>query len=114
MVTRGLFFSGMLTVAAILAAIPAAASRDEQHEASSGKPTRIFSFFSCTNHHPYQGAAFVEHGTVTYKDVVGNRCGSVAEPAREVWYTSPPGFTGEDTVTFPFSGGSTIIHVTVH
>ena len=92
-----------------------ASSRNEEREAQSGKPTRIFNFFDCTSHIPWQGTAFVDHGTVTYKDVTQKRCGNPSEPAREVWYTSPPGFTGVDTVTFPFSGGaSTIFTITVH
>ena len=43
----------------------------------------------------------VEHGTVTLKDVQVNQCGNPNEPAKEVWYTSAPGFKGVDIVKFP-------------
>jgi hypothetical protein len=41
--------------------------------------------------------------------VIQNSCGNSNEPARQVWYTPLPGFRGIDKVTFPFSGGRTLI-----
>ena len=38
---------------------------------------------------------------MTLKDVQINQCGNANEPAKEVWYTSAPGFKGVDTVRFP-------------
>jgi hypothetical protein len=84
-----------------------------QKEASSGKPTRIFTFFNCMLHKPWYGTAFVEHGTVAYKQVTQKRCGNASEPAREVWYTSPPGYKGTDTVTFPIGSSSTVFNISV-
>jgi hypothetical protein len=79
----------------------------------SGKPTRIFIFMSCATHQPWYGAAFVEHGAVAYKDVTLKKCGSDREPAREVWYTSTPGYKGTDTVTFPSGPTSAVLYISV-
>ena len=71
-------------------------------KAKSGQPTLIGHLYSCTTHSPPGDAgASVEHGTVTLKDVQINQCGNPNEPAKEVWYTSAPGFKGVDTVKFP-------------
>src|SRR5271157_723700 len=45
--------------------------------ARSGQPSRIWNFYDCTTHSPVSevAGAFVEHGSVSFKDTVGNRCG---------------------------------------
>jgi hypothetical protein len=106
---------GAMAIAAILA-LPQSGRAfgvNYQKEAPSGKPTRIFTFFNCTLHKPWYGTAFVEHGTVAYKETTQKRCGNASEPAREVWYTSPPGYKGTDTVTFPFGSSSTVFVISV-
>jgi hypothetical protein len=65
-------------------------------EASPGAPTLLFTWYSCTKHRPYEGTASVSNGTLTYKNIVKNVCGNSDEPARELWYTPNPGFTGTD------------------
>ncbi len=84
-------------------------------QAKSGQLTHIWNFFLCTRSRVPAGANgfFVEHGTVTIKDVTQNRCGSANWPAREVWYTSPPGFRGVDTITFPMGQSAIILNVAV-
>jgi hypothetical protein len=74
--------------------------------ARSGVTTRIVAFFDCVMHVPFQGSAFVEHGSLTYKETKGNFCGNPNEPVREVWYTSNPGFVGVDKAVFPLGGAS--------
>jgi hypothetical protein len=78
-----------------------------------GEPTRIFTFLNCMFHKPWYGTAFVEHGSIAYKEVTQRRCGNADEPARDVWYTSPPGYKGTDTVTFPFGSSSTVFNISV-
>ena len=95
-----------VTIGVMLAAVQSAAGiREKTVEARPGNPTLIFTFWRCGAGGasvPYQGTAFVEHGTLTYKDVTNSRCGSPNWQTREVWYTSSPGFKGVDTVTFPW------------
>jgi hypothetical protein len=89
-------------------------NREEQRDARSGAPTRIYSFYDCATKTPYMGTGSAGHGSVSYKDTVGRACGRADEPIREVIYTSNPGFTGADTVTFPRGGGkATIIDLNV-
>ena len=92
---------------------PTLAGEYSKH-AKSGEATRIWSFYSCTTHAPSSpSGAFVEHGSVVYKDATIDRCGNANEPAREVWYTSNAGFKGLDKVTIPWRKRATIIDVTV-
>jgi hypothetical protein len=80
-------------------------------EASSGAPTLLFTWYNCTSHRPYQGTASVINGTLTYKNVVKNICGNSDEPAREIWYTPNPGFTGTDkAITHNVLHVSIIVH----
>ena len=78
-----------------------ATTRIEHAEASSGKPKLIYTFWSRATHRPWEATAFVENGALEYKDTTKTRCGNSIERAREIWYTSNPGFAGVDTVTFP-------------
>jgi hypothetical protein len=89
--------------------------RTEYFTVASGKPALLISFYDCRLHNPWQGTAFVDHGTVSYKETTEKRCGG-DEPVRQVWYTSPPGYKGEDAVIFPTRGNwnSTILKITVH
>ena len=103
---------------AIFAVQPTTAyARESQFQAhaKSGEPTRIRTFYNCKRHLPGGGGgAFVEHGTVTVKYVIQNRCGNANEPTNEIWYTSTPGFKGLDTVTLPLGGRTKVnIEVTV-
>jgi phosphate/sulfate permease len=98
-----------------LSAAQAFGDRVGSKNAKSGEATRIWMFFNCNSHAPFSGTGFVEHGTLSFKDAVSNKCGNASEPVREVWYTSNPGFTGADTVTIPTgSKGSVVISVAVH
>jgi hypothetical protein len=48
------------------------------------------------------------------KFVPQNNCGNAQEPTKEIWYVSPAGFKGLDTVTFPMGARSKmILNVTV-
>ena len=84
-------------------------------ETKSGDSVYMGGFISCTDHIPYEGTAFVQHGKVTMKHIVVNQCGNPKEPATVYWYVSEPGFKGDDEVIFSYVSGSTlIVHVTVH
>lgn len=84
-----------------LLASPALAGEYSSH-ATSGEGKRIWMFYDCRHHAPSApNGAFVDHGSVTYKDGVHDRCGNANEPVWEVWYTSTPGFKGSDKVTIP-------------
>ncbi len=115
------FLIGALIAAAGLSA-PLFANASVYHTyveraVSSGAPTRIWVFYNCVGRKfsPYSGTAFAEHGTVTYRETLLNRCGLTNVQAREVWYQSERGFTGIDKVTFPRGHGhSEIFAVTVH
>ncbi|MGO8797599.1 MAG: hypothetical protein ACLQE9_05000 [Roseiarcus sp.] len=81
-----------------------------ERTAAAGAPTHVWTFYNCINcigrkRWPFSGSAFVEHGTVEFKDSVKNRCGLANLPTREVWYTSAPGFSGLDKLTFPRGHG---------
>jgi hypothetical protein len=98
---------------AVSSGLPAsAAARVLNKYAKSGQPTLIYTFWSCSDTPPGgANGSFVEHGTVTTRDVILHKCGDVFEsapgmdvPGREIWYTSNPGFTGLDTVTIPSRG----------
>jgi hypothetical protein len=91
----------------------ASASEYNSH-AKSGQAALVGHLYSCSSHVPGgDGGYRVEHGTVTLKDATYNACGNPNEPAREVWYTSTPGFKGVDRVTFPMgkrgNGGITYV-----
>ena len=90
-------------------------NRIYEKTAQSGKPTRLFSFFNCGRHViAIARGAFVEHGTIEYKDATQKRCGNADEPVVEVWYTSNPGFVGVDVVTMPMGATQFFItHVAV-
>jgi hypothetical protein len=104
--------SVVLVISSALSAT--AANRVLNKYAKSGQPTLIYTFWSCSDKPPGGGnGSFVEHGTVTTREVVLHKCADVFEsapgvdvPAREIWYTSNPGFTGLDTVTIPSPGRS--------
>jgi hypothetical protein len=106
-----------ITLGLLWSACQIAYAHSMQHYVSaiSGQPTHIWNFFNCRTHFPMgTTGSFVEHGTVTVKELsTQNRCGNANEPAREVWYTSPPGFKGIDTITFPAGSGRVIFEVTV-
>jgi hypothetical protein len=73
--------------------------------AKSGTPKLIQVYFDCKNHLRFGDTGrFVEHGTITIKDAVQQRCGNANEPVKEIWYTSEPGFVGVDSVTQVFPG----------
>jgi hypothetical protein len=100
------------SIAAALLAPVCAATAGAYHtyverNAASGVNTRVWLFANCIGrkHSPFMGTAFVEHGTVTYRETTTNRCGLAGVPTREVWYQSPPGFVGVDKLTFPRGGG---------
>jgi hypothetical protein len=78
-----------------------AGARTEQATAKSGVPTKMFTWVNCITHKPYEGTLFVQHGTIEYKDSTTTLCGTAAEPSRELWYTSTPGFKGADTLSIP-------------
>jgi hypothetical protein len=74
---------------------------------AAGVPTHIWTFASCTGRirYPFSRTAFVEHGTVAFKESTGTRCGLPNVITREVWYTAAPGFVGVDRLTFPRGHG---------
>ena len=85
-----------------LQASPVLAGEYSSH-AKSGETKRIWMFYDCRHHAPSApNGAFVDHGKVTFKEGVQNRCGNDNEPVWEVWYTSVPGFNGSDKVTIPW------------
>ena len=100
-------FPGALAIAALITPFhvskAAAFYSHVERSAPSGIPTHIWTFYNCVGRirYPFTGTAFVEHGAVTFKEGVKNRCGLRDVITREVWYTSNPGFTGIDRVTFP-------------
>jgi hypothetical protein len=111
---------GALAIAAALAPPPAATAKayrtHVERNAAAGATTRIWSFYNCIGRaqYPFSGAAFAEHGTVTFTEAVKNRCGNPNTVTREVWYTPEAGFTGVDQVTFPRGrGNAEIFAVTV-
>jgi hypothetical protein len=99
-----------------ISAMPVSAS-DIMHNthARSGQLSRIWEFYDCKLHTPIGNTgSYGERGTVTVKFVPQNNCGNAQEPTNEVWYVSPAGFKGLDTVTFPFGARSKmILNVTV-
>ncbi len=91
----------IILVAALFVGQAAQATMMEFHKtAKSGQPTLIGHIFDCKSHSPVGNAGALEHGAVTLKDVQMNQCGNPNEPAKEIWYTSTPGFKGVDTVQF--------------
>jgi hypothetical protein len=107
---------GAIAIAAMLGLTQSACAigQDYKKEVLSGKPTRLLTFLNCTSHTPYYGTAFVDHGVLAYKATTQRRCGNASEPVREVWYTSPPGYKGTDTVTFSRLYFPTIYKIVVH
>ena len=109
------FHSGMAFCT--MSATPASAS-DIVHNthARSGQLSRIWTFFDCKLHSPIGNTgSYGARGTVSVKFVPQNNCGNANEPTNEVWYVSPAGFKGLDTVTFPFGARSKmILNVTVN
>jgi hypothetical protein len=110
-----------LSVAALCAFVQsatAAAYRTYvERTAAAGVPTHIWTFANCIGrtHYPFSRTAFVEHGTVTFKESTGTRCGLANVITREVWYTSAPGFVGVDRLTFPRGHGhAEIFAIIVH
>lgn len=109
----GIFISAALSV--FVVADPSAAGVREANAAvDSGVPTRIWRFYNCHNHIPSERTAFVDHGTLDYRPSATERCGNPSEPVREIWYTSPMGYHGADSIVFPGKRHPhTIIRVTV-
>ena len=67
-----------------LRASPTSAGEYSSH-AKPGEATRIWMFYDCRHHTPSApSGAFVDHGSVSYKDGVHDRCGNVSEPVWEV------------------------------
>jgi len=101
----------------MISAMPASAT-DIAHNthARSGQLSRIWTFFDCKLHSPIGNTgSYGARGTVSVKFVPQNNCGNANEPTNEVWYVSPAGFKGLDTVTFPFGARSKmILNVTVN
>src|ERR1700722_2444190 len=118
MTLRKLIFSASLSGMAIctISAMPASAS-DIMHSmhARSGQLSRMWTFFDCRSHSPIGNTgSYGARGTVTVKFVPQHNCGNAQEPTNEVWYVSPAGFKGADTLTFPFGAHSKmILNVTV-
>ena len=84
-------------------------------ETKSGAPVFIAKFIDCQYHGPYEGTAFVQHGTVTMKRVTTRECGNPNEPATVYWYVSNPGYKGFDEVNFSYvSGSALIVRIIVH
>lgn len=110
----GASLSGMASCT--ISTMPASAS-DITHSthARSGQLSRIWTFYDCKLHSPIgNSGSYGERGTVTVKFVPQNNCGNAQEPTNEVWYVSPAGFKGLDTVTFRFGSPSKmILNVTV-
>jgi hypothetical protein len=100
----------------MISATPASAI-DITHSthARSGQLSRIWTFFDCRSHSPIgNNGSYGAHGTVTVKFVPQKNCGNAQEPTNEVWYVSPAGFKGLDTISFPFGARSRItLNVTV-
>lgn len=100
-----------LSVAALFATVQfatAAAYRTYvERTVAAGVSTHIWTFASCTGRirYPFSRTAFVEHGTVAFKELTGSRCGLANVITREVWYTPAPGFVGVDRLTFPRGHG---------
>jgi hypothetical protein len=69
--------------------------------AKSGQPADIGFFWDCKTHIPLDFTSFIEHGTISFRDSFKNRCGNAQEPVKEIYYTSTPGFKGNDTAIFP-------------
>jgi hypothetical protein len=91
-----------------------AGSWEVSAQAKSGEPTRIRVFFDCRLHAPFWlNGAFVEHGSIVFKEATLRACGNANEPVRELWYTSNPGFKGVDKVVLPAGQGTGTIDVTV-
>ncbi len=115
---RKLIFEAWLSGMAfcMISALPAFAS-DIMHNthARSGQLSRIWEFYDCKFHNPIGNTgSYGERGTVTVKFVPQNNCGNAQEPTKEIWYVSPAGFKGLDTVTFPMGARSKmILNVTV-
>ena len=64
---------------------------------------------------PLETLEAMARGTVTIKFVPQKNCGNAQEPTNEVWYVSPAGFKGVDTLTFPFGARSKeVLNVTVN
>jgi len=105
----------MALQAALLWCFAAQASQIFSAHAKSGQATLIRRFYDCQRHNPAGDAgAWVEHGSVTVKDVFRAVCGNAQEPVREVWYTSAPGFIGVDKVTFQIGRSfQLVVNVTV-
>jgi hypothetical protein len=83
-------------------------------ETKSGVPIFIVKFIDCQYHGPYEGSAFVQHGTVTMKRAATRECGNANEPATVYWYVSNPGYKGLDEVNFSYvSGSAMIVRITV-
>jgi hypothetical protein len=99
-----------------ISVLPASAT-DIVHSthARSGQLSRIWTFFDCRSHTPIGNTgSYGARGTVTVKFVPQKNCGNAQEPTNEVWYVSPAGFKGLDTLTFPFGAHSKmILNVTV-
>ena len=108
---------GGLVILTLMSFFPCADARAAQYsipvvrhvETRSGVAVFIGNIVSCTDHSPYEGTAFVQHGKVTMQRVTINHCGNPKEPATRYWYVSDPGFKGLDEVNFPLASGSTLI-----
>ena len=118
---KGRLVLSSLTIVALIALLqPTAAAAYRayvERTAASGVPTHIWTFSNCIGRkqYPFAGTAFTEHGNVTFKEGVKSRCGIANVVTREVWYTSPVGFTGVDRVSFPRGHGrSEIFAILVH
>ncbi len=91
----------IILVAALFLGQAAQATMREYHKtAKSGQPTLIGHLYDCNSHVPVGNAGAFEHGAVNLKDVQIDQCGNHNEPAKEIWYTSTPGFKGVDKVQF--------------
>ena len=101
-----------IVYAAALANVNAAQSivpQIREVETKSGAPVFIAKFIDCQYHGPYEGTAFVQHGTVTMKRVTTRECGNANEPATVYSYVSTPGYRGFDEVNFSYVSGSALI-----
>jgi hypothetical protein len=78
-----------------------AAMMEFHKTAKSGQATMLGRLWSCKTHvPPAASGSNPEHGSITLKDGQFNQCGNPNEPVKEVWYTSAPGFKGEDSVRY--------------
>ena len=104
--------AALLMVMFAVSSSPSAADVRLYHRsAKSGEPTLVHTNYNCSNHSPsllYRGF-FVRHGTGEVRKSTRNRCGNANEPVEELWYTSNPGFVGEDEVIFPSNSGISVI-----